>query len=203
MRYFFILLLASYTMTGFGQDAMYAVCPLKNSEKVPAATVYNVGGDSLDLKTYIGDKPTVLVFYRGGWCPYCTRHLSALGEVKNEIDSMGFELIGITPDDYTRLDSSITRSGVMDYTLFSDKDINAINAFGIGWEVNAVLFEKYKTKYNLDLEWWNGTKNHVLPVPAVFIIKNGKIQLQYVNPDYSKRLAPDLLLSLLGSLSDD
>ena len=188
------------SVQSFGQDVMYDICPIKNSEEIPKSIVFDTVGNKVELKEYIGRRPAVVVFYRGGWCPYCTRHLSALHEIKNEIKDLGFELIAITPDSFNRLDSSIVR-GSVDYTLFSDKDINAITNFGIGWNVSEKLYEKYKNQYGMDVEWWSGEKHHVLPVPAVFIIKDGEIQYQYVNPDYSKRLSPDVLLTLIKSIN--
>jgi peroxiredoxin len=154
----------------------------------------------MNLKTYIDKKAAIIVFYRGAWCPYCMRHLSALQEIKPQIDSLGFELIAITPDNFTNLDSSITRVPDLNFKLFSDKDINAINAFGIGWKVNDELYKKYKDSYGMDTEWWSGSKHHVLPVPAVFIVKGGEIQYQHIDPKYSKRIDPHLLLSLLKSV---
>ena len=162
--------------------------------------MYDTSGKEIELKDYVGEKATVLVFYRGGWCPYCIRHLSALQEIKPELDKMGYELLAITPDDYTRLDSTVVRSGDFDYTLFSDKNINAINAFGIGWKINDKLYQKYKDSYGMDTEWWTGSQHHVLPVPSVFIIKEGKIMYQHVNPKYSDRLSPDILLAMIRSL---
>ncbi|NOQ75468.1 MAG: redoxin domain-containing protein [Crocinitomix sp.] len=200
MKLFLITLLSISTFVSYSQDAMYEICPIKNAQKVPSAMVYNLAGEKKDLQKHIGNKPTIVVFYRGGWCPYCMRHLSALGEIKDSIDAMGFELIGITPDDYSKLDTSITRSGAMDYTLFSDKDAAAMEAFGVGWKVNAELYLKYKTQYNMDLEWWSGNTNHILPVPAVFIIKDGVIQYQHVDPNYKKRLSPEILMAFLKAL---
>lgn len=188
-------------LTSFSQDGMYDICPIKNSQEIPSAKVWQTNGKEGDLKNIIGKKPTVLVFYRGGWCPYCTRHLSALGQIKAQIDSLGFNLIGVTPDDFTRLDSSITRSSDFDYTLISDKEANAIKAYGIGWLVDDELYTKHKTKYNLDLEWWSNSNHHILPVPSVFIIKDGIIQLQHVDPKYSRRLSPELLIAMLKSIN--
>ncbi len=198
----FLLISLFISSFAFGQDQMYSICPIKNSENVPSAEVFDIGGSAIDLKNYIEKRPAVVVFFRGGWCPYCTRHLSALNEVKGTIDSLGFELIAITPDDYTQLDSSIKRSGGLDYKLFSDKNLNAINSFGIGWNVDQKLYDKYKNSYKLDLEWWNKTENHVLPVPSVFIIKDEEIQFQHVNPDYSKRLSPEILMGFLSALAE-
>lgn len=184
-------------LSASAQDPMYDICPIKNSEEVPDVSLFDAQGKEVNLKTYIYQKPVVLVFYRGGWCPYCTRHLSALQEVKEDIVELGYELIAITPDDYTKLDSSVSRSNGFDYTLLSDKDMKAIEAFGIGWQVSDEMYEKYKNKHNLDLEEWSGSEKHILPVPAVFVIKEGKIEYQHVNPNYSKRLSPNVLMSFL------
>lgn len=192
---FTISVLFSFALNA--QDQMFDICPIKNSEEIPASQVFSKNGDTLNLKELISEKPTVLVFYRGGWCPYCTKHLSALGEAKDKIDSLGYGLVAITPDSFEKLDSSVVRAGEIDYTLLSDKNASAINDFGISWKVDDRLYHKYKTKYGLDMEWWSGSNHHLLPVPAVFIIKGGKIIYQHVNPDYSKRLSTKVLLSFL------
>ena len=186
------------TVFSFSQKEMYEICPIKVSDSVPNSIIYNNLGEAINLKTYVGEKPTIIVFYRGGWCPYCMRHLSALRDIKNQIDSLGFNLIAITPDDFAKLDSSIVRSNNSDYTIFSDKNINAISDFGIGWQINDTLYEKYKNDYGMDIELWTNSTNHILPVPSVFIIKNGIIKFQHVDPNYSKRLSPELLLTLIN-----
>lgn len=39
-------------------------------------------------------------------------------------------------------------------------------------------------------------KHHLLPAPGVFVVgTDGVIQFSYVNPDYKKRLAPEVLLA--------
>jgi len=195
----FILLSA---LTIKAQKESFDICPIKNSEEIPSAIVYDIGGDEIDLKDYIEEKPAVIVFYRGGWCPYCMRHLSALQEAKDDMDQLGYELIAITPDDFKNLDSSKAAVKDLDFTLFSDKEIKAINAFNIGWKVNDELFSKYKNKYGLDLEWWSDSEHRTLPVPAVFVVKDGKIQYQHVDPNYSQRLPTKVLLSYLEALEE-
>ena len=200
MRLFLFSFLLLISQFSFSQKAMFDICPLKNSEEIPSVTVFQQDGTTIDLKEYIGERKVIVVFYRGGWCPYCMRHLSALHEAKAEIDSLGFELIGITPDDFIHLDSSFQKSGDTDFQLFSDKEANAINAYGIGWKVNDMLYKKYKDSYDMDTEWWSGSKHHILPVPSIFIIKEGKIQYQHVDPIYKQRLSPEILLGFLKSM---
>ncbi len=47
--------------------------PLSVGEIVPKLTLNIFGGGPLDLNAALNEKPTVLIFYRGGWCPFCVR----------------------------------------------------------------------------------------------------------------------------------
>lgn len=43
------------------------VRPLLNGMKVPQITIRTSDGSKFDLTAALGEKPTVIVFYRGGW----------------------------------------------------------------------------------------------------------------------------------------
>ncbi len=43
------------------------ICPLLIGDTVPAVTVASVDGAPVGLTEVISGKPTVLIFYRGGW----------------------------------------------------------------------------------------------------------------------------------------
>ena len=43
-------------------------------------------------------RPVVLVFYRGGWCPYCHTTLRAYAEALPRIEAAGGALIAVTPE---------------------------------------------------------------------------------------------------------
>ena len=197
MLFSFLFLFSGVLMA---QQAMYDICPIKNSEPMPNAEVLNKKGEPVNLKEYIGERPVVVVFYRGGWCPFCMRHLAVLQEINRQIDSLGFELIAITPDDFIHLDTSMVQSGGVDFQLFSDKNISAINAFRIGWKIDDELYLKYRNKYDMDTEWWTSSIHHVLPVPSVFVIDKGIIQYQHIDPKYSQRLSSEILLSFLKAV---
>lgn len=68
------LLLASLLATGghaAGPDEVAlsagAIHPLLVGASVPSATVFGPEGEALDLAQVVTGKPTVLLFYRGGW----------------------------------------------------------------------------------------------------------------------------------------
>lgn len=66
-------------------------------------------------------------------------------------------------------------------------------AFGIAYEVDDKTLQAL-AKYGVDLEAASGQAHHLLPVPAVFVIAKEIIQFEYINPDYSVRIDPDLLI---------
>ncbi len=48
-------------------DSAHEICPLLVGERVPPVTLKTVDGRPFDLRAAIARKPTVLIFYRGGW----------------------------------------------------------------------------------------------------------------------------------------
>ena len=74
------------------------VRPLLNGMTVPAISVLDQAGKTVDLTAAIKQKPTVLVFYRGGWCPYCNTQLAGLQQVEGEFAKLGYQIIAISPE---------------------------------------------------------------------------------------------------------
>ena len=195
---FIFLLIASLNL--LSQNQVFDVCPIKIGQEMPVdVTVQNPLGESVKFAQILESKKLIVVFYRGGWCPYCTRHLSALGMLKDEIDSLGFTLVGITPDRFDSLAVSQLKSE-SDYEIYSDSKAELIRAFGLAWEIDSATYVNYRDQYKMDLETWSGETHHLLPVPAVYLIVDGVIQFNYVNPNYKIRLRTETLLAILKSL---
>jgi len=199
MRLFiFIIILLSY-QTAMSQNNMFDICPLKVGSEIPTSSVSDNENQTHTLKDLIADKPSVLIFYRGAWCGYCISHLAELNDAKAEIESLGYQIFGITVDKASKLEETNAKSN-SEIQVYSDSNIEAVKAFGLDWQVDAELFDKYKNEYKLDLEEWSGETHHSLPVPAVFIVKDGVVQFQYVNPNYNTRLKATTLLAILKTL---
>jgi len=169
--------------------------PLAVGAPVPAAAVRTVAGEATDLRAALGGRPTVLIFYRGGWCPYCTRHLAALGEIEGDLRAAGFQLVALSPDRPEKLRAKPAAAG-LGYTLLSDSKAEAMRALGIAFRVEEALVATYKDRYGIDLEADSGETHHLLPHPAVFIVDaGGVIRFAHVNPDYRVRLTGDEILA--------
>ena len=69
---------ASASGAGPGTDSAQDIRPLLIGSSVPDLTLQAADGNRYDLNAAIGRKPTVVIFYRGGWCPYCNMQLGQL-----------------------------------------------------------------------------------------------------------------------------
>ena len=83
------------------------ISPILIGETLPNGNFQNVEGEYIQLKAILEEKPTILVFYRGGWCPYCNVQLSGLVEIEEDILELGYQIVAISPDDYKNLQSTI------------------------------------------------------------------------------------------------
>jgi cytochrome oxidase Cu insertion factor (SCO1/SenC/PrrC family) len=48
-------------------NAPNQICPILIGSTIPAITLQDLDGQSVDLNKTIADKPTVLIYFRGGW----------------------------------------------------------------------------------------------------------------------------------------
>ena len=171
-----------------------AVAPLMLGNALPNVLLRTLEDTPISLKAAVGGKPAVLVFYRGGWCPFCTTQLSGLRLIQKDLDALGFQLIAISPDQPALLKRTLGRESI-GYRLLSDRDAAAMRAFGIGYQADAALL-KTLAGYNINLETYSGQTHHVLPVPSVYVVDEaGILQFSYVHPDYRVRVPHEVILA--------
>jgi len=173
-------------------DRPQQVQPLSVGARAPIFSARTTEGA---LRTFGPDsykKPLVVIFYRGGWCPYCNAQLSDLHLVEPKLRKSGFEIVFLSTDRRELLYSSLKATDIH-YTLLSDNRLEAAKTFHVAYHVDDATFAKMR-EYGVDLEASTGTKQHELPVPSVFIIDtSGTIRFVYSNPDYKIRLGADEL----------
>ncbi|MCG8465272.1 MAG: AhpC/TSA family protein [Xanthomonadales bacterium] len=169
------------------------VHPLLPGMKVPGFSMKDVEGREISINPEQLDRPIVLTFYRGGWCPYCNLHLAELRNAENQLKDMGFDVWFVSADRPEILYESLKEK--VDYKIYSDASLEVASTFGIAFKLDEGTVERYQG-YGLDLEKVSGESHHGLPVPATFIVgTDGIVQFQYTNPDYSVRLAPSILVA--------
>lgn len=175
------------------------ICPLLLGAKIPELKLKDTDNNLFDLNTTFAKKPTILIFYRGGWCPYCNLHLSEIQKIEQKLIDLGYQIIAISPDLPENLQGSIKKHN-LSYKLLSDSKMIAAKTFGIAFKLSEDMLAQYK-KFGIDLEKSTGEKDNLLPVPSVFIIGTDSIiKFTYVNPDYKIRISAELLLAAAKSV---
>ena len=170
------------------------VSPLLVGEKIPILVLANAKGESVDLNKAIAERPTILVFYRGGWCPFCSKQLAGLQEIQKDLIDMGYQVIAVSTDSPENLTKSMTKEK-LSYMLLSDADLSASKKLGIAY--------KSPASYDSFLPAASGGKNvdKLLPVPSVFILnKAGEIAFEYISPNFKQRISSSLMKAAAESL---
>jgi len=196
-----LLLLSLTTTSVFAQfqrtdihDEASQVQPLLPGMQAAEFDVLDVQGGPIHFDPESMDKPLVLTFFRGGWCPYCNLHLAEMRKAEGELKALGFDIWFISIDQPEVLYASLDQPDIA-YTILSDSKLSATRAFGLAFRMTDEMVERY-LEWDIDLEAASGENHHVLPAPATFIIgQDGIIQFEFTNPDYKVRLHPDVLLA--------
>lgn len=177
----------------FAADAQ-AARPLKIGDRAPDFTVRKADGSAYAFMSHDLQRPYVIIFYRGGWCPYCNAQLADLHTVEPRLKSSGFEVLFLSTDRPELLYTSLkVENQTLPYTLLSDNELRAAQAFHIAYHLDDKAFAE-QLKWGVNLEQTTGTTRHALPVPSVFIVdRSGVIQYVYSNPDFRVRLHADAL----------
>lgn len=169
-----------------------AAQPLAVGDRAPAFSVNFADGKPYRFDPGLLSGPQIVIFYRGGWCPYCNMQLNDLRLVEPKLRASGFEIVFLSTDRPQLLYSSPKEKN-LNYTLLSDNELHAAEAFHIAYKLDDVTYAR-QLQYGVDLEKTTGNQKHELPVPSVFIIdKTGMIRFVYSNPDYTVRLGADAL----------
>jgi peroxiredoxin len=108
------------------------------------------------------------------------RQLSGLQAINDEFAAAGYQLLAVCPDKPEELGKTIDKTQLT-YTLLSDSDAAAIQAFGLAFQASSKQFNM--------LEQYSGATHHALPVPAIYILgTDGTIKFAHYDPDFKVRM---------------
>jgi peroxiredoxin len=140
--------------------------------------------------------PLVLLFYRGGWCPYCNLELRAWQKRLPELQRLGASLVAVSPQTPDHSMSTAEKNELA-FPVLSDSALAASDTFGVTFTLPPELIELYGRVGN-DLPVVNGNGQWALPLPATYVIgRDGRIAFAHVEADYRERAEPDDVLRAL------
>jgi peroxiredoxin len=164
-----------------------SVKPLGVGERAPTAIVKTLDGADFDLGRAFATKPTVLIFYRGGWCPFCNRQLSGIQDYEPKFIALGYQILAVCTDQPEDLKATLDKHQLT-YTLLSDRAMAAASAFRVAFRLTAQDEKNYGAHHIGVPEIPGGAGGHWLPVPSIFIIgSDGIIKFVEFNANYQIR----------------
>ncbi len=190
-KYFLIIALAFSCLQVMAQTG------LAKGDQAPVFAATDNAGKSIDLKTLLrSHKSVVLFFYRGEWCPYCNKHIQQLQDSLQMLSAKGAYVIAVTPETSEGINKTVQKTHAS-FSIVQDKGYQIMKDYKVNYVLDDATVAKYKT-YGLDLNKSNGNTDHVLPVPATYVInQSGKIAFVHFNKDYTKRASVNDMLRVL------
>jgi peroxiredoxin len=146
--------------------------------------------------------PLIVVFYRGGWCPYCNLELRAWQGMLADVKAKGAQMVAISPQ---TPDNSLNtqQKNELAFEVLSDSELLASNSFGIAFDLSPELVALYSSVGH-DLPKTNGNGRWTLPVPATYVIgTDGVIQFAHLDVDYRNRAEPSDILASIKPITSD
>jgi peroxiredoxin len=169
---------------------------LKAGQQAPDVLLPNANGQSIQLSSLWQQGPLIVVFYRGGWCPYCNLELRAWQDLLPDVKAKGAQMVAVSPQ---TPDNSLStqQKNELAFEVLSDSQLLASNGFGIAFDLSAELVSLYQGVGH-DLPTTNGNGRWTLPIPATYVIgTNGVIQFAHLDVDYRNRAEPAEILASL------
>ncbi len=155
-------------------------------QPAPSATLSDSAGKSIELAGLWKEGPILLVFYRGGWCPYCNFQIHELTAAYPEYQRRGVTPVAVSvdkPDESARTQPTYA----IPFPVLSDPDLAAHDAFHVVHEADAAEVARLKG-FGIDVERSSGRNHHRFAVPSMFLIDDkGVVRWAHADPDYKVR----------------
>lgn len=155
-------------------------------------------GREYSLYSKLKQQPVILIWYRGGWCPYCNLTLHHMQTHLPEFQKLGADLLALTPE---LPDQSLdtTQKQDLEFTVLSDVGNEVAKSFGVVFKLNPDVAKIYQKSFGLHEV--NGDESEELPLAATYIIDQlGTIQYAFLHEDYRVRAEPEEIITALQKL---
>jgi peroxiredoxin len=166
--------------------------------KAPLFITTDQYGNELSLKDLSEKGPVVVFFYRGQWCPVCSRYIRNLQDSLSYITDMGVSVVAVAPETAENVQITIDKTGT-EVLVISDSDESIMKSFDVLFKVTEQYQDRIRSgRIATDIAENNGKETANLPVPATFIIdSNGIITARHFDYNYRNRASVHWILSNL------
>lgn len=180
-------------------DTSAAAKARKVGEMAPDFTLPDVLGRPVRLSELLQRGPVVLTFYRGIWCPVCNLEMHAYQQALPQLQALGASVVAISPQtpDHSL---SMAEKHALSFAVLSDAGNWVAQQYGLAFPLDETVRAAHQ-QLGVDLPTYNGDASWQLPIPATYLIDQaGIVQLAFVDPDFTHRLDPSLIIAQLKRL---
>jgi peroxiredoxin len=170
---------------------------IKAGDLLEPFTLDDATGAPVSLDQIVATGPAVIVFYRGGWCPYCNLALRTYQrELLPQLGNFGARLVAISPQSPDQSLSTAEKAG-LDFTVLSDPGSRLAQRIGMAFQQADEVLAAQR-QLGLDLAQVNAEGATYLPRPTVLIVDQDRtVRFVDVQPDYTARTeVPDIITAL-------
>src|SRR5271169_1943812 len=139
----------------------------------PDFVARDLNDKQVSLKALISGRKTLLLFYRGGWCPFCNSQLAAISSDNQQFKEAGATIVAVSGEDVEKGKEFLKRLN-LPFILLSDTKFEGI--------------DRYRVRDPNPREKLKARGNTQLSKPAAFVIdETGVIRYKYVGRDATDR----------------
>ena len=100
-------------------------------KQVPSLSLPLVGGGQFDLASDVGERGTVVCFYRGLHCPICANYLKELEKLTPEFNKRGVTTIAVSSDGEERAKGMAEKIEANDLRFAYDLELSKAREWGL------------------------------------------------------------------------
>jgi len=157
--------------------------------RLPEFVLRNAQGQAIRSEQLL-QRPMVLVFYRGNWCPFCMAQVKELAQRYREIDALGAGIAFISPQPLAKTAALAERFGIpaeflVDEGALLARRLGIVAEYGIptglhllGYSSDTVMPTVVITEASGRILWADETDNYrVRPEPDTYIevLRGGRL----------------------------
>ena len=173
---------------------------LKAGDVLEPFTLDDATGTPVTLDQLVETGPAVIVFYRGGWCPYCNLALRTYQrELLPELNAFGARLVAISPQSPDQSLATAEKAR-LEFAVLSDPASRLARRIGISFQQQDEVLAAQR-KLGLDLAQVNAEGSVNLPRPTVLVVGTDRtVRFVDIQPDYTARTEVADILAALADL---
>lgn len=169
-------------------------------DAMPDFVLPTAAGDLVLSDELLARGPLVLIFFRGGWCPFCQETLRTMDGALAEIAAAGASVVALTPDGGGYALEAQRALG-LHFPVLCDIDHAIGLRFGTTYRVPDAIFDALHG-WGVDLSERHGDDLRFLPMPATYVVdRDGIIRFAHVSGDIADRADPAAVVAALHALA--